>query len=276
MSAKTVLTCIVCLLFFHHNAQNHKLRKLWESEKNLKVPESVLYHKEGNLLFFSSIDGHPTEKDGTGFIGKMGLDGKIISADWVKGLNAPKGMGIYNDMLFVSDIDEVIAIDIKTGSIVLRTPIAGARFLNDITISSKGVVYVSDMVKGTVHTIESGKSSDYLNNLEGINGLTMVNDELYLLAKGSLWKARSATEIMKIAEGMDESTDGLESAGDGNFVVSAWNGVIYYVTAGGKVQQLLDTRPEKYNTADIGFDRQNKVLYVPTFFQNSIVAYELK
>jgi hypothetical protein len=39
---------------------------------------------------------------------------------------------------------------------------------------------------------------------------------------------------------------------------------------------LLDTTKEKKNTADIGFDPKTKTVYVPTFWRNSVVAYEVK
>ena len=41
-------------------------------------------------------------------------------------------------------------------------------------------------------------------------------------------------------------------------------------------QQLLDTRTQKINSADIGYDPKGKVVYVPTFFVNTVAAYELK
>jgi hypothetical protein len=48
------------------------------------------------------------------------------------------------------------------------------------------------------------------------------------------------------------------------------------VSADGSKQQLLDSRPDKKNTADIGMDAKNKIIYVPTFWRNTIVAYRVK
>jgi hypothetical protein len=39
---------------------------------------------------------------------------------------------------------------------------------------------------------------------------------------------------------------------------------------------LLDSREEKKNSADIGFDAKNKIVYVPTFWRNTVVAYQVK
>jgi hypothetical protein len=53
--------------------------------------------------------------------------------------------------------------------------------------------------------------------------------------------------------------------------------VIYYVDAGKREKQtLLDTSAQSVNSADIGYDAKNRIVYVPTFFKNSVVAYEVK
>ena len=52
---------------------------------SFKVPESVYFDKAGKVLYVSNIDGEPWGKDGAGSIGKLGLDGKVIAAEWVKG-----------------------------------------------------------------------------------------------------------------------------------------------------------------------------------------------
>ncbi len=79
-------------------AQEHQLIKKWETDSVLKVPESVLFDGKNNVLYVANIEGkEPWGKDGKGSIGKVGTDGKIIAAEWVPGLNAPKGMGLYNN-----------------------------------------------------------------------------------------------------------------------------------------------------------------------------------
>ncbi len=75
---------------------------------------------------------------------------------------------------------------------------------------------------------------------------------------------------------MDESTDGIVQTTSKDFIVSCWNGIIYHVKDDGNKEELLDTRAQKLNTADIGFDAVNNILYVPTFFNNKVVAYQLK
>ena len=83
------------------HAQSRQLVKKWESDATLKTPESVLFDPAGRVLYVSNIDGkEPWTKDGAGSIGKVGLDGKVIAAEWVKGLEAPKGMALHKGKVF--------------------------------------------------------------------------------------------------------------------------------------------------------------------------------
>ena len=74
-----------------------KINKLWETAL-FKNPESVIYSPKQDILFVSNIDGKPNEKDQKGFISKVSpSNGNIIELSWITGLNAPKGMAIYNN-----------------------------------------------------------------------------------------------------------------------------------------------------------------------------------
>jgi DNA-binding beta-propeller fold protein YncE len=273
---KQVITGSLLLATLFATAQQHEIARKWETDTLLKVPESVLYDAQGKVLYVSNIDGQPWEKDGKGSIGKVGLDGKIIAVDWVTGLEAPKGLGLYKNKLYVADVDKVAVIDTKTASIELTIPVEGAQGLNDLTVDKKGVVYVSDSKNKKVHRIENGKVSTFLENLKGPNGVLINGDDLYVLDAGSLYKVEKDKSLTKLADGMEGGTDGVEHVAGKDFIVSCWQGSIWYVKADGTKQNLLDTREQKINTADIGYDAKNRIIYVPTFWKNKIVAYELK
>jgi len=270
------LICVASSIIFSTNVYaQHQLTKLWQTDTILKVPESVLFNAAGKFLFVSNIDGQPWEKDGKGSIGKVGLNGKIIKVDWVTGLNAPKGMGLYKNNLYVADVDNVAVIDVLKAKIIKRIPVDGAVNLNDVSTDNMGVVYVTDSKTGKLFKINKDKVSTYAEDLKGLNGVLAVGTDVYALASGVLWKISADKKQVKIAEGMEPATDGIEMVSKNEFIVSVWNGVVYYVN-GKTVQQLLDTRAQNSNTADIGYDAKSKIVYVPTFFKNSIVAYQLK
>ncbi len=272
---KHILPLAVILFSANSVFAQHKLVKKWESDSVLKVPESVLFDGKNNVLYVSNIDGAPDGKDGQGSIGKLGLDGQIIMVDWVAGLNAPKGMALVENTLWVADIDQMVAIDITEGKIIKTVPIEEAGFLNDVAADGKGVVYVSDSKTKKVHKIENDKVSLVLENLQGPNGLLVHNNDLYVLDNGTMNKVKK-NALVQLASGLEGHTDGIEHVKGNEFIVSGWEGVIYYVDAKGKKEKLLDTRAEKINAADIGYDAKNKIVYVPTFFKNSVVAYQLQ
>ena len=275
-SVKIYCLAILSLLVAGTVTAQRQLVKKWETDTTLKVPESVLYDKVRQVLYASNIDGKPDGKDGQGSIAKVGLDGKVIEAEWVKGLNAPKGLGISKNTLWVADVDELVAIDIKAGVVSNRIKIDGAQFLNDVTVDKKGVVYVSDSKGKKVYKAENGKATVLLENLQGPNGLLIHDNSLYVLDNGGLYKVDAANQLVKLADGMEGGTDGVENVQKDEFIVSCWAGAIYYVKSDGSKEKLLDTREEKINSADIGYDPVKKIVYVPTFYKNSIVAYDLK
>jgi sugar lactone lactonase YvrE len=272
---KAIFYVSITLFSFSAIAQSPQLVKLWETDSTLKTPESVLYHAEGKVLYVSNIDGKSNEKDLKGSISKISLEGKIIDPTWAINLSAPKGMGIFANKLYVADINEVVIIDLKTGKALQRIPIPGAIFLNDITIDKAGIVYISDSASGKVHRLEGTTVTAYLENKTDVNGLLASGEYVYLAVKDTLYRADRNKILTKIATGMDESTDGIAQIGN-NFIVSCWNGIIYYVKPDGSKITLLDTRAKKINTADVGFDPVTKTLYVPTFFKNKVVAYQVR
>ena len=269
-----ILFC--CIPFQRSVAQEHALVKLWQTDTLLKVPESVLFDADAKLLYVSNIEGQPWEKDGKGSIGKVGLDGKIINVDWVTGLNAPKGMGLYKNYLYVADVDNLVIIDIAKAAVIKRIPFEGAQSFNDVSVDKKGKVYVTDSKAGKIYFLDQDKLVLFAEDYKGLNGVLAVDADIYVVAAGVLWKIDADKKAVKVAEGMEPATDGIEQVANNEFLVSVWGGVIYYVKADGKTQLLLDTREQKSNTADIGYNPGTRTVYVPTFFKNSVTAYTLK
>ncbi len=256
-------------------AQQPSLTKIWETDSTLKTPESVLYYAPEKVLYVSCIDGKSDEKDLKGSIAKVSPDGKVIKADWATNLSAPKGMGIHNGSLYVTDLTDVVVIDLKSGKISKRIAVPNSVFLNDITIDSKGIIYASDSRGGKVYQIRNGEPSLWLDKKPRANGLLASGDIVYIAVKDTLYQADANKKLTVITTGMDESSDGIALNGK-DFIVSCWNGIIYYIKPDGSKTELIDTRAQKSNTADIGFDPATKTVYVPTFFKNKVVAYKLK
>jgi len=269
---KYLLSAIFALTSIAVTAQ-HKLEKIWETDSIIPVPESVLF--DGNILYVSLIDGGGWDADGVGGVGKLSVNGKDFDGKWITGLNAPKGLGKFGNKLYVADISEVVVIDIKNDKIEKKIPLEGASGLNDITVSSKGVVYVSDSKTSTIWKIQNDKPSVYLENIKGANGLKAIGNDLLFAQGKDLMKADANKSVSKIAE-VTEGIDGIEPVGNGDYIVTSWVGYIYYVQANGHFETLLDTRSHNKNAADIGYDAAKKIVYVPTFMGKTVAAYKLK
>lgn len=256
--------------------QSHSLERKWESEATLKVPESVLFDGERKVLYVTNIDGEPWGKDGKGSVGKVGLDGKVLVVDWVSGLHAPKGMALHGRHLYVGDLQEVVVIDVDKGEISARIQVPGAKGLNDVSIDAQGVIFVTDSEDKKLYRIENGEPTMLVEKLKGPNGVLANDGVLYLVDGQGLYRVGADRGLTLIADGMGGGIDGIEHVAGGDFLVSCWSGMVHYVKADGTRETLLDTRAEKINAADIGYDAKTRTVYVPTFFKNSIVAYELK
>jgi DNA-binding beta-propeller fold protein YncE len=145
----------VALAISSAHAESHRLAKKWETEAQLRIPESVYFDAERKVLYVSNIDGEPWGDDGKGSIAKVGLDGKIIAVDWISGLNAPKGTAMRDSRLYVGDLTNVVVIDIDKGAIAERIAVTGSEGLNDVAIDSDGTVYVSDTKTKKVFAIKT-------------------------------------------------------------------------------------------------------------------------
>jgi hypothetical protein len=275
---KKIMTSLafVCFCLVSINAQKATVLKLWATDTILKIPESVLVDDKKNCLWVSNIDGAANDKDGKGSISKLSKTGMPINLDWITGLNAPKGMAKYKQELYVADLTELVVIDIKKGVIKNKIKVEGSVFLNDVTVNKNGAVFVSDSRTGKVHRYENNMVTIEVENLQGPNGLLSIDDQLLILDRGSLLSLAPGGTISKLMDGMDPSTDGIEKVAPNQYIVSCWNGIVYFVAAGAQKITLFDTRSEKINSADIGYDAKNKIIYVPTFLKNSVVAYQLQ
>jgi hypothetical protein len=254
-----------------------KLKEAWSTGKELKTPESVLFDKNKNILYVSNINGKPLEKDGNGFISQLSVEGKIVNLKWSTGFNAPKGMGISNEKLYVTDIDRVVSLDSSSGIIAGIFHVKDAVFLNDITVSNDGSVFISDMSMNTIHLIKQGQLSLFLESekLKRVNGLFFENGYLLAGTENSIVKIDiKKKEITTLIDGTGK-IDGLEALEEDLYVISDWSGKIQLVNSKEKMV-ISDTTDRKINAADIEVVPSLKMLFVPTFFDDRVVAYRFE
>jgi hypothetical protein len=263
---------------------------LWTVSNNLSAPESVYFEPDSKLVFISNIAGEGNQKDGKGWIQLLKPSGEIIDPLWIENLNAPKGMRAKNGFLWVTDIDQVIAINIKEKKITKKISIPKAIFLNDIAISDSGTVYVSDTIGRTIYEINNDSVSIFLSGdqTESPNGLLIKNQKLFVAAWGLAAPDWSTTTLGNLYS-IDLKTkkknivtkaplgnlDGLELKDDNTFITSDWMaGKLYTITLNGEVTHL--SFEKKMGTADIGYIPEDQTLIIPYMKDHVVKAFHLK
>ena len=268
------------------------LQPLWTLTGDFLAPESAYYDAGSNAVFVSSINGQILEKDGNGYISRLSPDGKVVSAKWVTGLNAPKGLRSVGGTLWVSDIDEVVSIDIATARITARVKVEGSQFLNDLATAPDGTVYVSDSGLFQVFAVKDGKTSVFLqkNDIgETPNGLLVDGSRLILGTiglggprgagappppSGHLYayelKTKQRTQLTTQPVG---GIDGIEPDGRGGILVTDVIGQrLLHVPTSGEVRVLAQFTA---GGADFGLIPAKRLAIVPFLFGNSVSAYDL-
>jgi hypothetical protein len=274
MKPKHFFLTTLCV-FIGCYAFTQNLIQEWATPRDFETPESVLYDESNDIIYVSNINGSANEKDGNGYISKLSTDGKIKKLKWVTGLDAPKGMGIFGQTLYVADISQVVEIDIQKGKILTRYEAPGAVFLNDITIRINGEVYASDSQSGVIFRLKNGEIAPWLKheNIKTPNGLLAGEGKL-LIGENSVYEVDFETREVQTVVEEGGGIDGLEKDNQGKILFSHWAGRIFRVS-GGKPVKIWDSSADQINTADLDFAFKPELLLVPTFSDNRIMAFKI-
>jgi len=252
--------------------------------RGFDTPECVAVDEKRDLAYVSNIvtkTGGYWEKDEKGFISLMEAEGMLKKLRWKDSteehpLNAPKGMCVCENLLYVADIDHVVTYDLA-GEAVKAIEIPGAKMLND-AVAHDGFAYVSDTQTGKIWKL--GLPMSRIKGPPSANGLAFdTQGRMYCVSY-------EAHEIYQVdPNGVEEprplglaghfaGLDGVEILADGTMIVSdqKLNG-IFSVSADHKSVQKL---AEVDAPADIGLDRKRNLLYVPMLFKSQVAIYKLR
>lgn len=243
-------------------------------------PESVIYDGENEVFYVSNI-GENSENDG--FISRIGVEGENLDIKWITNLKDPKGLLLHNERLWVSDVTDLVVMDINTAEIIVRIPVEGAESLNDITIDEQGVIYISDLGKSSIFKRnEMGEFVEWINSdeLENPNGLLAVENDLFVAAwgdskNGNLLRVNMDTkEIEQVTQSGLGNLDGIQRNEEGEFYVSDWDtGKIYNINKQGRTKEILTS--EKSSGDILFFEKENQLI-LPMNHQNEVWWYQIK
>jgi sugar lactone lactonase YvrE len=265
---------------------------------HLQAPESARYDRDLDVWFVANINGQPLGKDNNGYISRLRPDGTPYNLKFIEGgkkgvtLNAPKGLAINGDTLWVADIDVARAFNKRTGALIANVTAQGrARFLNGSAIGPDGAVYMTDTgiifgPKGEashpgpdqVFRVTRGGAKAVLTSskLEGPNGITWDERNkrfviVSFMGKGIYgWKPGSQ-EIESIGSGPGQ-LDGVVVLPDGRLLVTSWADSSLFVLENGRARKVASGIA---SPADIDVDSKDSRVAVPQLMLNKVQYLEV-
>jgi sugar lactone lactonase YvrE len=260
-----------------------------------KTPESVRYDSAGDVFYVSNINGSPVAKDNNGFISRMKPDGAIDSLELIAGgrggvtLNAPKGLALIADTLWVTDIDAVRAFNVRTGAVVATVDLTPfhAVFLNDICVGGDGALYITDSGMkpgGDATTHVAGADRIFRIDAAHHATIALASDSLHW-PNGITWDASGqrfivvpfdkVPQILAWRPGTPQPTiigygsgqyDGAQILADRRLIITSWADSTISIRDG-NVRTAIREIP---SPADIGIDTRRMHIAVPLLTKDRV------
>ena len=264
-------------------------------------PESVKYDADQDVWFISNMMGPGSEKDGNAWIDRVDAKEMKTAERFIESgrggvtLDAPKGMALHGDTLWVTDLDKLRGFHRRTGAPLATIDLApqGAVLVNDVAVGPDGSLRITDTgiimsAKGVLHpggdkifiigpgrAISVAASGEQLGRPNGISwdakgnrwivvSFDPFHSEVYALGANDTSRTVLATGKGKF--------DGLEVLPDGRFIVTCWNDSSLHV-----IGKDTDERVVKNLSwpADIGYDTKRNRVAIPQVMINRVEFWEI-
>ncbi|HYR10326.1 MAG TPA: SMP-30/gluconolactonase/LRE family protein [Longimicrobium sp.] len=270
-------------------------------------PESVRYDSAQDVYFVSNMAGPGSLKDGNGYIVRVAAGDLRRPEVLIEGgkngvtLDAPKGMALHGDTLWVADIEVLRGFHRRTGAPLAAIDLRphGAVLLNDVAVGPDGSLHVTDtgiamtdkgvMYRGGDKVFVIGPERRVSLLAEGRdlgrpNGITWDPDgkrwiivsfhpfrsEVYAVKPGQN-VPRGEERRTVLARGLGKF-DGVERLADGRLLVTCWTDSSLHVIGGGRDERIIR---DLWQPADLGVDTRRQRVAIPLVLQGRVEIWEL-
>ncbi len=235
-------------------------------------PESAIYDPRRDVIYVSNVNGY--EENGVGFLSSISIRGVVLEQKWLSGLNAPTGMAIDADTLYVVDFNRLVVVDIPTQTIraLYESPDDNPG-LNDIALGPGGAVYISGSARNSIYRLKDGALTQWIQSdeLKFANGLHA--DGKYLFVAGFYLRRIDVATGEITNPGTDERLEDLESiepdGAGGYFITQIGAKPIMHRSSSGTLSSIL--RRDTFS-ADVDFVAEKGLLIVPSG-ENMVVGF---
>lgn len=245
------------------------------------APASALHDPALDVYLVSNVGGDSAARDGDGFVSRLSADGSLLELVWIGRssggvtLDAPTGMAIHGDSLYVVDIDHVRVFERTTGKPMGRIALPPRSRARDIAVGPTGTIYVAcSGTTGTgssVYRIDLGgpraiDTGDHLGHptalAAGVDGVWVANDEGQVFHLGDRGDKSDAVSLPGAA------LRGLLRLRSGRLLAASEAASAIFV---GRPSGPFDVLASELGAvADIGYDERRARLLVPLVASNAL------
>ncbi len=243
----------------------------WVATGEFCEPETVLPLPDDTLLVSNVCD---FRERGNGFLTLLDKDGETLQWRIVDGLDAPLGMALVGDRLYVVDNNR-LRVFRWPGYEPLETIALETVVANDVAVAPDGVAYVTDTAKHQVVRRSADGTQSVLTGearFAGANGIALDGERLFV-GGARLWSVDLRTDaITTIGPDWLADIDGIELEADGTLQLTPVAGPLIRYRDDDDIQIF---EGDGVSSANHGYAPRLQLALIPTGFDNTVIAIRL-